>query len=128
VVRVKFRVDGSSPNCCLAKRGHYENKEIEYKTMRSVVVQRLKHSMTGDHGAISQWGVNSHELSDINTAGKMFPTFQPPRCEKDYLNFVEQLIDLRRKVYRAPLTFPHTLSVADQCTHPGPPQGRTETV
>ena len=57
----------------------------------------------------------------------MFATFQPPRCEKDYLNFVEQLIDLRQKAYRAPLTFPHTLSVVDQCTNPGPPQGRTET-
>jgi hypothetical protein len=58
---------------------------------------------------------------------KLFPTFEPPRCEKDYLNFVEQLIDLRQKAYRAPLTFPHTLSVVDQCTDPGPPQGRTET-
>ena len=55
----------------------------------------------------------------------MFPTFQPPR-EKDYLKSVEQLIVLREKAYKAPLTFPHTLSVVDQCTHPSPPQGRTE--
>jgi hypothetical protein len=57
----------------------------------------------------------------------MFPTFQPPRCEKDYLNFLQQLIDLREKAHRAPLTFPHTLQVVDQCTNPCPPQGSTET-
>ena len=57
----------------------------------------------------------------------MFPTFQPPRCEKDYLSFLQQLLDLRKKAYNAPLTFPHTLQAANQCTNPCPPQGRTET-
>lgn len=57
---------------------------------------------------------------------EMFPTFQPPRCEKDYLNFLQHLMDLRENVYRAPLTFPHTLQVVDQCTDPYPPRGRTE--
>ena len=36
-------------------------------------------------------------------------------------------MDLREKVYMAPLTFPHTLQVVDQCTNPDPPQGHTET-
>ena len=57
----------------------------------------------------------------------MFPTFQPPRCEKDYLSFLQQLLDLREKAYNAPLKFPHTLQAVDQCTNPCPPQGRTET-
>jgi len=41
--------------------------------------------------------------------------------------FFHQLLDSRKKVYRAPLNFPHVLSVVDQCTNPSPPQGRTET-
>jgi hypothetical protein len=57
----------------------------------------------------------------------MFPTFQPPRCEKDYLDFLQQLMDLRAKAFITPLTFPHTLQVVDQCTDPCPPQGHTET-
>jgi hypothetical protein len=40
---------------------------------------------------------------------KMFPIFQPSCCKEDYLIFRQELMDLREKVYMAPLTLPHTL-------------------
>ena len=57
----------------------------------------------------------------------MFPTFKPPRCREEYLEFLEHLRTLRKEIYKAPLSLPHTLAVIDQCTNPSPPLGRTET-
>ena len=58
---------------------------------------------------------------------EMFPTFKPPRCREEYLEFRHKLTTLRKEVYKAPLTLPHTLPVIDRCTNPRPPLGHTET-
>ena len=57
---------------------------------------------------------------------EMFPTFKPPQCREQYLEFRKQLTALREEVYKAPLTLPHTLAVIDRCTNPRPPLGHTE--
>jgi hypothetical protein len=41
----------------------------------------------------------------------MFPTFKPPRCREEYSEFLEHLRTLRKEIYNAPLSLPHTLAV-----------------
>jgi hypothetical protein len=57
----------------------------------------------------------------------MFPTFKPPCCREEYLEFRQQLSALREEVYKTPLILPHTLPVVGRCTNPVPPLGHTET-